>query len=74
MTSLMSQLSEKGRVVMNKIYYEAKDIMALLGVSRATAYNIIQELNKELNGRGYMTVRGKVSKTFFNERFYGLTS
>ena len=59
---------------MNKIYYEAKDIVEVLGVSRATAYNIIQELNKELKSRGYMVVRGKVSKTFFNERFYGLTS
>ena len=59
---------------MNKIYYEAKDVVELLGVSRATAYNIIQELNKELKERGYMTVRGKVSKVFFNERFYGLTS
>lgn len=56
---------------MEQSFINAVDIMKILGVSRAKAYKIIRELNDELSKNGYMTVRGKISRKFFNEKFYG---
>ena len=54
-------------------YYTAKDIMAILGISKTNAYKIIRQLNDELMKMGYLVVSGKVSRKFFNEKFYGMS-
>ncbi len=47
-----------------------EDIAAALGMSESTAYKIIRQLNEELEKAGYITVRGKVSRAYFEERTY----
>lgn len=59
--------------MMNKIYMTAQDISAILGVSRSKAYQIIRELNAELQKEGYFVISGKVSVKYFKEKYYGLT-
>ncbi|WP_367177886.1 transcriptional regulator [Ihubacter massiliensis] len=54
-----------------KTYYTVDEVKTLMGVAETKAYGIIKQLNKELEDKGYITVRGKVSKKYFNERFYG---
>lgn len=49
-----------------------EDVVAALGVSRSTAYQIIRRLNGELEKAGYITVRGKVSRVYFEKRTYGI--
>lgn len=49
------------------------DVVAALGVSRSTAYKIIKRLNGELEKDGYITVRGRISKAYFEERTYGIS-
>lgn len=51
-----------------RMYVTAKDVGAMIGVSRATAYQILAKLNAELGKKGYITVRGKVSRKYFLER------
>lgn len=51
-------------------FYRVEDIMALLGVSKSKAYKIMQQLNKELCKKGFITVAGKVPKKYFCEKFY----
>lgn len=55
---------------MKKIFYMSEDIAAMLSVSKTTAYRIIHKLNEELKSEGYITVAGRVPKTFFDKRFY----
>lgn len=45
-----------------------KEVMKILGVSKSKAYQIIQELNEEMKKKGYLTVRGRISKIYFYER------
>lgn len=52
-------------------YLNADEVAEAMDVSRSTAYRVIKKLNDELNGRGYLTVAGKVSKKYFAERIYG---
>lgn len=53
------------------MYYNASDIVEMLGVSKATAYSIIRRLNDELEVEGYLTLQGKVSSAYFAEKWYG---
>lgn len=54
----------------NPYYYFAPDIAEILSVSVPTAYRIIARLNAELEAKGYLTVRGRISKKYFTERMY----
>ena len=44
-----------------------------MGVSESKAYKIIRQLNAELQAAGYLTVAGRVSRKYFEERIYGYT-
>ncbi len=45
------------------------DICELLEVKQTSAYEIIGNLNKELEEQGYLTLRGKVPTKYFVKRF-----
>ena len=51
--------------------YTVEEIKEILHVGDSKAYSIIRELNKELEDKGYMTARGRVSAVYFEERFFG---
>lgn len=57
-----------------KIYYTAKDVAAILGVSQGHSYKLIHKMNEELSEKGYLFVAGKVPVQYFKERFYGVTA
>ncbi len=48
------------------------DVMEALEVSESKAYGIIKKLNQELEAQGYIVVRGKVSRVYFEEKLYGI--
>lgn len=56
---------------MTKIYYSAKDISDMLDISVSSAYSIIRKLNEELEKKGFIVISGKVSRAYFDERWYG---
>lgn len=56
---------------MIKQLYTAQEVADLCGISTSSAYKIIARLNKELEGKGYLTFSGKVSRAYFSERMYG---
>lgn len=49
----------------------AKEIAQELDISLSKAYQIIRLLNNELKKKDYITLSGKVSRKYFNEKFYG---
>ena len=53
---------------MESKYYKVTDVMALLECSESFAYEIMRKLNAELEAQGYITVRGKVPKGYFNKK------
>lgn len=50
-------------------FLNVKDVISELGVSRSSAYKIIQTLNKELQEQGYLIVSGKVPRHYFLVRY-----
>lgn len=51
---------------------DASEVKELLGISQSKAYQIIRLLNNELSAKEFLIVAGKVSRQYFNERFYGV--
>lgn len=54
------------------IFISAQEVADMLGISKSKAYRIVRELNEELETKGFITVAGKVSRKFFEEKFYGV--
>ncbi len=52
-------------------YITAKEVSEVLGVSVGKAYKIIHSLNEELKANGYITVSGKCSMKYFQQKVYG---
>ena len=45
-----------------------EEVMAEVGVGKNTAYQIIKQLNAELEARGKLTFRGRVNRRYFEEK------
>lgn len=68
------KFKERTRKNMNeKLYYTAAEIAQMIGVGRTTAYGIVKQMNEELKSRGFLAVRGKVPKEFFDAKYFGGT-
>ena len=56
---------------MNNAFIKVDEVAQVLGVSKSYAYKIVREMNNDLKQRGFLTIAGRVSKQYFEERFYG---
>ncbi len=54
-----------------KLFISASELAEMLEISRSHAYKIINKLNKQLDEMGYMTLTVKVSRKYFQKKFYG---
>ena len=54
-----------------KSFIRADEVAEELDVSKSYAYKVIKQLNDELSTKGYITVAGRISRQYFNERVYG---
>ena len=52
-----------------EMFYFVDDVMVLLGYSRSKSYQVIAQLNRELEAKGKCTCGGRVIKRYFNERY-----
>ena len=55
----------------NKRFLNASDVAEFMGISVPMAYKIIRRLNDELSTQGFITVAGKVSRCYFEQKVYG---
>ena len=52
---------------MNEKFLEVGDVMQILGISRSAAYKLMRQINSELEKKGCIVIRGKVSRKYFEE-------
>ena len=57
---------------MSDKFIRAEDVAKELDISKAYAYKLIQQMNKELREKGYLTIAGRINRQYFAERFYGV--
>lgn len=54
-----------------KQFLDVHDVAKICGVGNSKAYEIIREMNADLDSKGYLTIRGKVPAAYFEEKIYG---
>ena len=54
----------------NKRFLNARDVAGFMNVSVPMAYKIIRRLNDELSVQGYITVSGRVSRHYFEQKVF----
>lgn len=59
-----------GEELSSRSFVNVDEVADELGVSKSHAYKVVQSLNVELREMGYMTISGRVSRQFFEERFF----
>jgi len=55
------------------LFIRVDDMVNELQISKPYAYKLMREMNDELKKKGFMTISGRVSRQFFEEKFYGLS-
>lgn len=55
-----------------ELFIKVEEIAKDLGVSKPYAYKLVREMNEELKDKGFMTIAGRVSRQYCEEKFYGL--
>jgi predicted transcriptional regulator len=62
---------KEGRFAMtDKRFLHADDVARLLEISESSAYRLVRKLNNELEEKGMITIAGKISKRYFEEKVY----
>ena len=57
----------------SKLFISAKEVAKELEVSDSFAYRLVRKLNDELEKQGFVVVKGKISRKYFEERVYGMS-
>ena len=57
-----------GRVAPPSTLMSVEEVMKAAGVGKNTAYQIIKQLNAELEAMGKLTFRGRVNRRYFEEK------
>ena len=58
---------------MNKnLFIRVDDMVSELQISKPYAYKLMREMNDELRKKGFMTISGRISRQYFEEKFYGM--
>lgn len=64
-------MEQCGQTQLGCQFISSKEVAEMLGISQSHSYRIVREMNKELQEKGFMTIAGKVSRRYFQEKFYG---
>jgi len=57
----------------NDLFVTAGEVAQDLGVSKPFAYKLVRQMNEELEAKGFLTIAGRVSRKYYEEKFYGIT-
>ena len=53
------------------LFMKVGEVAQELGVSKSFAYQIMRQLNEELEKTGCITLNGRIDRKFFYDQFYG---
>ena len=51
-----------------QIFIAVAEAADMLGISKSHAYKIVRDLNREMKAMGYLTIAGRINKSYFLEK------
>lgn len=70
----MCEEKKEDIVMGDKNFLNVEDVAKYMDISVPMAYKIIRKLNDELKKQGFITVAGKVSRRYFEQKVYGVSA
>ena len=70
--NIFAKLNKEVLNVAKELFVRAEEVSQELGISKPYAYKLVREMNEELKNKGFLTIPGRVSRRYFEEKFYGL--
>ena len=70
--NIFAKLNKEVLNVAKELFVRAEEVSQELGISKPYAYKLVREMNEELKEKGFITIPGRVSRRYFEEKFYGL--
>ena len=55
-----------------ELFVRAEEVASELGISKPYDYKLVREMNEESKQKGFITIPGRGSRRYFEEKFYGL--
>lgn len=56
----------------NELFVTAGKVAQELGISKSFSYRLVRQMNEELEEKGFITIVGRVSRKYYEEKFYGM--
>ena len=56
-----------------ELFIRVDKVMTDLQISRPLAYRLIKEWNSELSAMGYTTISGRIPRSFYEKKIYGMS-
>lgn len=54
------------------LFVTASEVAEELGVSKPVAYKLVRQMNEELNQQGFITIAGRVNRSYFQGKIYDM--
>ena len=70
--NLTKKLNKEDIYLKNDLFVTAGEVAQDLGVSKPFAYKLVRQMNEELEAKGFITIAGRVSRKYYEEKFYGM--
>ena len=70
--NIFAKLNKEVQSMSKELFVKAEEVSKELGISKPYAYKLVREMNEELKQKGFITIPGRVSRRYFEEKFYGL--
>lgn len=70
--TILRTINKEVLYLSKELFVRAEEVAGALGISKPYAYKLVREMNEELKQKGFLTIPGRVSRRYFEEKFYGL--
>lgn len=72
LTKMLLTITKMLSILKSDLFVTAGEVAQDLGVSKPFAYKLVRQMNEELEAKGFITIAGRASRKYYEEKFYGM--
>jgi len=71
-STIKTNKQQHGGIMSKNLFIRVDEMVKELQISKPYAYKLMREMNEDLKKKGFMTIAGRVSRKYYEEKFYGI--